>query len=266
MSDEMKTPQTDETEVTTEVAAAPVVSAESFIQQELADARKALRNVQIIGSILILVLAVYLGYITSGFLYNLRPDIFVQNVSGFVSGQIDSHRGAFVDEVGTRVPEMIQQAPDLALAQLKSYREQAEDRLEGELKSFCTANSEKLNASLEDYIVKNKEQIKTVLDMGKDPKGAAALGAALHHEVLAYLKVKSADGKSIDGEIQDSLKQLKDADQRLHRLATAKDLNPTELKTRRAVAIIADTIAIEQLKPLNLPKLGLTPDENDTAE
>ena len=258
-----KSAQTDETtQVTTpepavEVATPPVADAELFLKQELAAARQTLRRVQIVGGVLVIILAAYLGTITYNFYNYLQPANAAEIASGFVSGQIESNREAFLTEVETRVPAMIQAAPDMALEQIRGYRKDLEDRFEKELRSYCQSVSNKLSANLEEYVVTNKEQLQTVLELGSDPKGMTKVGATLRAEVLNYLKEEPAEGESIDAQIQESRSQLEEAEQRLNHLATGKDLTADEKKTRRAVAIIANTVESEQLRPLRLPKLGL---------
>ncbi|MHB9024417.1 MAG: hypothetical protein ACYC7E_09610 [Armatimonadota bacterium] len=251
-----ETTQATTSEPAVEVATPPVADAELFVKQELAAARQTLRRVQIVGGVLVIILAAYLGAITINFYNYLQPVNAAEIASGFVAGQIDDNREAFLTEVETRVPAMIQQAPDMALEQIKSYREVVENKFEDGLSNYCQSVSGKLSDNLEDYIMTNKEQLKAVLELS-DPKAMAAVGATLRAEVINYLKEEPAEGESIDAQIQESRSQLEEAEARLNHLATGKNLTAAEKKTRHAVAIIANTVEAEQLRPLRMPKLTL---------
>lgn len=235
----------------------PPVDAESFLRSELADAKASLKNTQLFGSIVVLLLGIYMIVVTATFVSNLQPQQAANVVSSFVSDQIDLHRDAFVSEVETRVPAMIQQAPDVVMKQIPEVRASLEQQFETLLRKQCQATSDKLGQNLEAYLTKNKDQIKALLETTKDPNAVATLAPSIRAEVMAYLKEKPATGQSIDEQINESLSMLRDAEHRLHRLATEKKLTPAELKTRRTVAIIANTIEKEQITPLSLPKLNL---------
>ena len=96
------TPETPEATMPLEAAPAPLTP-ESFVQQELAEARASLRNTQLYGSI-----------VTGMFMDNMRPTHAAEIIKGIAIEQIESNRDLVVSEVSTRVPAMIQQAPDMA--------------------------------------------------------------------------------------------------------------------------------------------------------
>lgn len=232
-------------------------NAEAFVKNELDAAKKSLRALQITGTIIVLGLGIYVIVITSGFFNAFQPVEAAKLTEGFITGQIDDHRAAFVEEVRTRVPAMIQEAPNYAIQQLPGYREAIETRFEDQLNHTLKGTSDKLSGNLSQYLTDNKEKIKALLESSKDPKALAAVGPSLRQVVLDYFKEKPADGsKSIDEQLTDSYSLFHDAEQRLSRLATAKDLTPAEMKSRRAVAIIANTIDNAGIQPLTLPKLG----------
>lgn len=58
---------------------------------------------------------------------------------------------------------------------------------------------------------------------------------------------------------------MQDVEKHLHRLATAKNLTPAELKTRKAIAVIAKSIDEAQLQPVALPQLTATEDDTEDA-
>ncbi len=251
------------TEASPDASTPPPADAEAYVVSELIAARKMLKNLQMYGSIAVLVIAIYLGFIAYGFCDNLKAENAVKIVKGMATEQIEQHRDEFISEVQTRVPAMIQQAPDVVMAQMPTLRENIVQRFEDHLQGYCKQTTTKLGESLDDYLVKNKDQIKTVLDAGKDPNAVAALGAGIREEVMDYLKTQpAAGGESIDEQVHESLSMLTNCEQRLNRMANAKDLTAAEKKTRRAVAIIANTIDTSELTPVTLPQFD--PDAVDT--
>ncbi len=238
--------------------------AEAYVRQELIDARKSLRMTQIIGSIIVVAVALYMGSITRGFLYYMEPDHAVEIVSGMVTLQIDTHKDMFIDNVATEVPEMIQQAPELALMQVKNARQTLETNFEQGLRDFCKANAATLNGNIDDYLEKNKEKIQGVLEAGADADEVNKLGKTINGLVMDYMKEEPAEGgESIDMQLRKSLNMLKDFQKVTHKLATAKALTPAEKKTRRMIAIIANSVDEADLMELPLPKLGA--DDDDKA-
>jgi hypothetical protein len=235
----------------------PPMTAEAFVQAELVAARAALKMTQVVGSLLVLILGLYLIVVTTVFVSNLQPKEAASVVDAFVSEQIDTHRDAFVAEVAVQVPAMIQQTPDLVLQQIPLVRTSIEDTFETELRKQFQTSSDKLNTNLEDYIAENKAQIQAVIAATKDPRAVSELGPSIREEVMAFLKEKPATGTSIDAQITDSVSMLRDAERRLHHLATSKKLTPAEKKTRRAIAVIVNTIEKEQITPITLPKMEL---------
>lgn len=254
MTDDMKpTLQGGETATPDTSAVTP---AEEYLKAELAAAKAQLKNTIVFGVIAIAAVGLYLGSITARFAFELAPENAVVTTAGIVSGQIDAHREAFIEDVSTRVPEMMQQLPDYAIAQLPTFRQEFENRFKEQVEGYCKASTEKLSANLDEYIAENKNDIKAVLAASKDPDAVKALGPSIREEVLAYIQEAPAQGgESIGDQIAESLKQLKSAEQRLDRLATAKNLTPAEKKTRRAIAIIAHTINKENIQPLPVEKL-----------
>lgn len=230
----------------------PAVTAEQFVKEELAAAKGSLRNTQIFGTIIMLALSIYMITITTGFIKELQPDTAVKTVQGFAVAQIEQAGDAVLNEVSTRVPEMIQKAPDELIKYLPEVRKTAEQKFEEQLTQYCAQTSGQLDENLAKYIADNKEKIQAVIDASNDEGAAAELGPTLREEVMAYLEEPQADGKSVKGEIDESLAMLNEASRKMNLLAAGKNLTPEQKKTRRALAIVANTIDDAQLEKLDL--------------
>ncbi|HOF87979.1 MAG TPA: hypothetical protein PLZ36_07735 [Armatimonadota bacterium] len=264
---EAAVPETAEEPAAAVAEAAPEapVTAEAYVAKELAAARAALLRTQVIGLLVVIGFSIYLIAITRIFTLNLQPDNAVQTISGLVTGQIEEHQDAFIQDVSTRVPEMIQEIPDRVITQMPVVRGELESRFEETLTKYCEATANNLSGNLAQYIADNKEAIAAVLTASKDPDAVAKLGPSIREEVMAFLKAAPADGgPSIDAQVKESLKMLTDAESKLHHLITAKTLTATEQKTRRAIAIIANAIEAEALQPIEMPQLTL--EDADVAE
>jgi hypothetical protein len=233
----------------------PTTAAEGYVAKEFSATRATLRNTQIFGTLIVLALSAYLITVTARFSFYMQPKVASDLAIGFMTDQIDTHEDAFLLDISTRVPAMIQQMPDLVIAKLPGYRETIESTFEKSLQDYCQKTRGKLDTNLDDYLSENKESIKTVLAAQQDPDAVKQLGATLREEVMTYLK-EDNEGQSITKQINESQSMLEDAAKQMHRLATAKNLTPGEKKTRQAVAIIARTIDQAELKPLALPTMN----------
>jgi hypothetical protein len=229
-------------------------SVDTYITEELAATRRSLRKTQLFGTIIVVVLSIYLIVVTVKFKSYLEPDPAAEIAAGFVVEQIEKYRGPFVAEVQQRVPAMIQQLPDYVLSQMPLARQRVEETFENELRKYCQSTSDRLGAELDKYLENNKDQIHAVLEVSEDPKAIERLGPSIRSQLIAaYLEEEPAEGTSVREQVAESFTMLQNAQQRLHRLATASDLTSEEKKARRAVAIITDTIDKEHLQPLPLP-------------
>lgn len=228
--------------------------AESYVKEELASARKSLKNTQIFGSILVIILGLYVVIVSVKFANFFKPESAAGIATGFAVGLIDKYHDSFVNGVQERVPAVMQEAPDYVLKQMPIARSRVGQNFEESLRKYGQATNDKLTAQIDQYFKDNKDSIKAVLDASNDPNAMAKLGPAIRTQlVAAYLNQAPAEGKSVDEQVTDSLTMLQNAEQRMHRLATATDLTPAEQKTKRAVAIIMETVNKEYLMPISLP-------------
>lgn len=245
----------------TSMPSAPL-SAEAYVKDELAHARAALQQVKVFGSIIVLVIALYLTYVAVTFADYMKPESASGIATTFVSDQIDLHKDEFVANIGERVPAMVDMIPTILTEKLSSSREELETQFGTYLTDYTKNTMEKLSGNIDAYIDDNKDKLKTVIEAGKDEEGISTLGKSLNAEIKDYLKEKPDDGPSIDEQVAESLKMITTAEKKIHRLATAKNLTPAEKKTRHAIALIAGSIDKEALQPITLPKF----DENAVDE
>ncbi|HEY3329127.1 MAG TPA: hypothetical protein VGK19_03825 [Capsulimonadaceae bacterium] len=237
------------------------LTASEYITKELVEARQTLKNVQLYGSIIVGVLCIYLIVVTAKFSSALQPENAAMIVTGLVQQQVDDHGDEFAASIKEKIPEMIHQAPDYAAKQLPIYREQLEAKVEADLTAYAKSTSGALDKRLDEYFTSHKDEIKTVLAEGAKPEAVQKVGGEIKQQIIAYLGDKPATGPSLKEQIDDSLKSLKEVESTTHKLAVNKNLTPQEKQTRRALAIIAQTVTKENLKPLPIKEaLGLASD------
>jgi hypothetical protein len=230
-------------EIPTPVTPAAGATAESFLAQEVADAKRSLMLTRIIGAITALFVVGYLGYITSRFQDVMKPANAAEIAHGIIAERVDENANAIATEVKTRVPVLIEELPDYAIKQMPEYRQRLEDQIIGDLTGYAMENAPKLGDHLEDFLGAHQEQVKQIMEDGQDPAIIESVGAELEKEFLASLKETDAGGGETFREKMDkSLIALQEINNKMNHLAANKNLTASEKKTRRAIAILAGKI------------------------
>lgn len=225
--------------------------AENFIETELKHAAAGLRNTQIVGAAILLLAGGYLLYVTNHFAESLRPNTASEIAEGMINQQLEQKLPELTDQIKTRIPEYIAQTPDYVLEQLPKYRQTAEDRVEAEMSKYCESTAKQLGTHLDTYLDQHKDEMKGLLQSANDPATLKTVGNSLNQEILGYLRERPQSGEALGSQIDKALAALIEVQKKMHRLATAKDLNAQEKQTRHAIAIL--TMSID--KPGVIPKL-----------
>ncbi len=218
------------------------VTPEQFVSDELASAKKALAGTQIWGSIFVLAVACVLGGIGNGFASNLAPKEAAKITKGMIMQRLDGLQEQASTYLKEQIPSYIEQAPDWAMAQLPEYRNSLEEKLEEQFSSFAHETSGKLDTTFDTFIDENADDFKTIILNGQDKETTDAVAAHLRDSFMAYLTEPGEDGESVQDKFDKSLEMLQEIEQKTHWLAFGKGLNPTDLKTKRAVAVLFGTI------------------------
>jgi uncharacterized protein YicC (UPF0701 family) len=218
------------------------MSAAGYLAAEVQQARLALHRTRIIGLAILVLVGGELLYITARFAGNLRPHAAAEIADGMIMQQITDKGPDLAEQLKQKVPQYIEQTPDYALQQLPQYRVAMEDRLEQQLNHYCQATSQQLGQQLDSYLDTHKAQIKDLLTNGNDPQVTRQVGLDLKQQLLRYIQDKPAGGESIKEQLDTSLAALQGTAEKLHHLATAKNLTSQERQTRRALAILTQSI------------------------
>jgi hypothetical protein len=233
--------------------------AERFVAEELGRARKRLQMTQIVGTVLVVLLSGVVIYITNGFASALSPAGAAEITTGIVKGQIDTRGAELSVQVQEQVKTLLDKAPDQLIESLPRYREAAEQRFEEELRTHAKENTTKLAEALGKYLDEHEEEMKTVVEATADAESLKKLSPSFRATLKAYLVEKQDNGESVEDQLAETLKKLKEVRAKVGHLATAKQLSPEDKRLRRAIGIVTHTVTKANLEPLPLPKLALQP-------
>lgn len=226
--------------------------ASKYVEQELAAAKKALLNTQIFGSVCVFGLMCFLFSIANGFATNLEPKTAAKITKGLVVQRLDEVQPQVSAYLQQEIPSMIKNVPDMAKEQLPIIREDLEDNLEAEIEKLATETSSQLDQALDAFLIEKQDEFKTIILAGQDKESTDEVAAAMREMFVSYLSEDHGQDESIQSKLDQSLVALKDIAHRTKRMAYASDLDPIELKTRRAVACLFTTVS-ENKDALNLP-------------
>lgn len=220
--------------------------AESYVSHELTKARSGLTRTRVGSMILLLLVGGEMLYLTGHTMDSLRPVNASEITTGLISERIQEREPEITDYIKEQVPLLIKQAPDYALAALPRYRKQIEARVDDDLKSYAESNINGLGAHLDKFLEANKDQVNAMMDAGQDQNATNAMGVRLKAEFESFLAETPPGGESIKTKLNETFKVLQQVEDRSKRLAYAKDLDPSEKKARRALAIMLTTISHTQ--------------------
>jgi hypothetical protein len=225
------------------VTPAAGTAAENFLASEVAETKRSLMITRIASAVSALFVLFYLGYITNRFQDAMRPANAAEIAGGIVAERVDTNATAIAEEVKKRVPTLIEQVPDYAIKQMPEYRQRLEDQIVGDITGYATENAPKLGEHLEDFLTAHKDEVKQLIDDSQNPAVTEAVGAQLEQEIMASLKETDAGGgETYREKLDKSLVSLQEIHKKMDRLASGKNLTPSERKTRRAIAILAGKI------------------------
>lgn len=226
--------------------------AEQFLADELAATRRALQRTRVAGTIIIVVVVAYMGYVASALNRQLQPEAAADFATTFVQGQVLEKTDALASQVKERIPALVAGLPDYVQRELPRHREALEDRLEQDFKEHTHANAQQLGKHLDDFLQAHIVQIRTLLNTAENkPEMLQTLAPDLEEEIVRYLSDKTAGDESLKDKIDQALAELQKVETQVDRLAKGVNLTPQEKKVRHAIAVIARS-AEEQTRQLEM--------------
>lgn len=213
-----------------------------YVEQEIKRTEKAIRTTQISGTVIAVFLFFWLGGIAVKFQRDLEPKEAANITTGLITNHLYDAQPALSDYLRTTVPAAIEQVPELAMQQLPVYRETVESGLESRLQTLTEETSEALEAVIDKFIVDNHDQFKTVILTGQDEAAVAEISESLRVAILEYLDTPQGSKPSIQSQLDSALASLTEIERTTTRLCYAQDLDAREVKTRRAIAALMESL------------------------
>ena len=228
-------PAPDTTGLTGETAAA------AYIAAELPKARRTLKRTRIVGVILILGIAVYIGVISAYFVKFFQPLEAAQVASVMLTRHVADRGPALAVQIEQEIPALIRQLPDYLIKEIPGFRKGLQQSLENEYRGYCNTFARKLGEHTDVLIDEHKAEIKTLLENASD---RAAIRKVLpdFDRAIAEFTRNDADGRALKKHIDEVAATLKEVEKRMNRLANGTNLTSEEQKARRALAILARAI------------------------
>lgn len=220
----------------------PADPAERYIVQELHKARLSLRNTRIASLVVLLLVGGEMAYVTSTFAQAMRPQAAAEIAEGYIVQQVNDKGPEIAQQLKTKIPELISQTPDYVLKQMPSYREALENKALDHLTQYCQNTAPQLGQHMDNFLTEHKNEIKELVTAHNDTATMNQVGKDLKAQLMQYIQEIPANGESIKSQIDQALVSLQDIEKTTTRLAHAKDLNGQEKKTRRAIAVLAQSI------------------------
>jgi len=219
-----------------------VMTSDEYIVNELIEVRKGIRNVQIGGSLVVAVLAIWLGSIAQGFSSNLQPETAAKIAQGVLAERLEEAQPQLSGYLRETIPSMIKQVPDYAKEQMPIFRENIENELEMRLAEFSKETSAQLDTSLDTFLEGHREEMQTIILAGQDKETTDEVAADLKEMFISYLSESTDGGESLQDKFDKSLSALHEIERKTSYLAKGKGLTAQEWKTRRAIAVLFKTI------------------------
>jgi len=230
-----------------------------FLQDQLARARASLRRTQIIGIVAALIVLGYMSFVTSRIVQWLDPKFAAEYVSLFVSNEVNERANDLAGELKQRIPELVQQVPEVVIGQIPVYRQELEDHLESDLRQYCQETSVQMGKHLDLFLENNTAKVRAILNATQDRESIKQLGPDIEKTIMEYLEEKGQDGESLKAKLDKTLEALDRVESHMKRLAEAKGLTPQEMKTRRIIAILSKAMENQREDPAKQPAVITEP-------
>lgn len=218
------------------------LTSDEYVDQEINRMEKAIRTTQVVGTTIAVFLFFWLGGIAVKFQRDLEPKEAANITTGLITDRLYDAQPVLSDYLRETVPAAIERVPELAMQQLPVYRETVESGLEEKLRTLTADTSEALEAVIDQFIVDNQDQFKTVILTGEDEAAIAEIADSLRVAILEYLETPQGNNASIQSQLDAALASLLEIERTTTRLCYAQDLDPREVKTRRAIAALMESL------------------------
>ena len=172
----------------------------------------------------------------------LQPKPAAEFATHYVSNFVQENGQELSQQMLHEVPALVHKLPDMAIDQMPKARVHFEKQVESVVTKFGQDLAPQVAQDIDRFLVDHQQEIKEFLEASQDPALVAALGDRLEYELRDMLNTPDETGRSAMDHLNDHLEALRLVQARLHRLATAPDLNPQEKQLRRSIASLLSAI------------------------
>lgn len=224
---------------------------QDFLEDEILKTQDSLRRSRLFGVIIIVIVSLYMGYITHELRGFLQPEEAAKMTTIFISEQVTGKTDLLSEEFKRRIPGLIAGLPDHFLNKVPQYRQDLEDTVVTSARTQMQEVSKQLDEHFNAFLEGHQEEINQMLNSSGEIEITEALKEALADDVIEFLNTVPPDGESVVQRIARSLEVLHKAEAAVDHLARNQNLSPAEKKTRYALAVLADSIS-DQMHALKL--------------
>lgn len=240
----MSTPETPKNEQPKSSATEELAA--SFVASELAQARSSLKKAQIVGIVLLLFVGGYMAVLTTKLKPFLTPEGAASTANDIIYAQVTDRAPVIAEDLKKRVPELVARIPDVVIEKMPEWRTQIEDQVEITLTEHLKEHSVQFGKRLDLFLADNQQQIGELLNSANDKDKLRVVMTSIEQDVLSFMDEKFDEKESIREKLNGALEKLTHMQGQMDRLANGNDLTPQEKKTRRAIAIIAQKVELQQ--------------------
>ncbi|MGB0581358.1 MAG: hypothetical protein ACPGVU_16790 [Limisphaerales bacterium] len=216
---------------------------QDFLEDEILKTQDSLRRSRLFGVIVIVIVTLYMGYITNGLRGFLQPDEAAKLTTMFISDQVTSKADLLAVEIKSHIPKLIEELPEHFLKEIPRYRQSLEDTVVTATRTQMQGVAGNLDEHLNAFMDTHQKDIKKMLSSTDEVEVTEALKESLADDVVEFLNTVPPNGESVTERIAKSLEVLSKAEAVVDRLAQNKNLSPAEKKTRYALAVLAGSIS-----------------------
>jgi len=233
-------------------------TAENYIDEQLAQARKSLKNTRIGTGVVAAIVATYMIAVTTIISGYTDPDEATLQIMAIAKPQVDNYSQQALSEVESRIPQLLQGLPEQALAKIPEYRKDFQAKIVESMRTYAQKSSDDLGEQLDTYLEAHGDSIAEFIKTAEDPTAGQEFAKSITEQILEYLEHKTPDGESLREKLEISLIALQGIENHVAYLAKSDTLTKHEQNQRRVIAILVRTVEQELSRtPAGQNLLGL---------
>ncbi len=220
-------------------------TAEAYVNEQLVKARKSLKSTRIAMSVVALIVLTYMSVITVQIGKVTDPVTAADLALGYAKPQVDNYTSQLLEQVDTKIPELLAPLPDKVLESLPDYRQNLQNKIVASMQTYAGQTFSDMGEQLDAYLEAHGDSIADLLKTADDPEAGQEFAKAISEQILGYLDHKTPDGESLREKLDLSLIALQGVQSHVAYLAKSDTLNKHEQNQRRVIAILVRTVEQE---------------------